>query len=164
MKCWSLIRLYRILATWSPTVSRLHPTRLVLDKPSLKVTMSLLTNNSNSAQVSQGMQRGSRTAWKCYTKPYVQCEVSEMHGGVWHVLLRSAWRLSDGLGMAALHTLAGRSERFGSGILELKSPLLARPVCASCFHAFLLSSSHQYDTDGLLGCLVLRLILHIRSR
>lgn len=65
---------------------------------------------------------------------------------------------------AALHTLAGRSERLGSGILELKSPLLARPVCASCFHAFLLSSSHQYDTDGLLGCLVLRLILHIRSR
>ncbi|CAD0021836.1 unnamed protein product, partial [Aureobasidium pullulans] len=87
------------------------------------------------------MQRGSRTAWKCYTKPYVQCEVSEMHGGVWHVLLRSAWRLSDGLGTMGFKR---RSERLGSSILELKSPLLARPVCASCFHAFLLSSSHQY--------------------
>ena len=164
MKCWSLIRLYRILATWSPTVSRLHPTRLVLDKPSLKVTMSRLTNSSNSAQVSQGMQRGSRTAWKCYTKAYVQCEVSEVHGGVWHGFaavglapVRWAWYGGS--------PRLGRAEReIGVRHSRTQSPLLARPVCASCFHAFLLSSSHQYDTDGLLGCLVLRLILHIRSR
>lgn len=66
------------------------------------------------------------------------------------VLLRSAWRLSDGLGMAALHALAGRSERLGSGILELKV------LCwqdQSVLHTFMLSCFRPATNMILMACL-----------